>query len=348
MSTYQALIRDNRYPPGQPVGAQHLRPPARPNLSIGTTRLSVPPYALSPPGTSGERALCASIERAHSELAKALARYPGHWQSLIERMPESESLRATRLFFGTARMSERGKAILVRKLMLALEQAGQSDDRHLMRMLEVFRLSPAFCTQLYLGLDSPVDAPIKAAYDRWRQAVNALAERFYLLAMKLVWQRSVLEHEQDELFSRATASLIAAAERHQPALGSFSAYAYRHIELGLLSSHKDIERSTADPDPERMLEQTQHEQQHETQSQFEIQQHENGQLIESAMQALDCQERQVIQALFQGNSRIPQSASGLARQMGLTKGRISQIKTQALKKMRTALESQGLTSEGVL
>ena len=311
-------------------------------LKAGGFQAAIHETLAKPLAPNQEADLGLNIELTQKQFAKALAATPATWNSTYKALGESAELRVKRLLLDSAQLPTTAIDHLDRT-MLAVNPDNQGSEHALCWVIESHRLCPDFLLRLYSnGGDLTVIAGPE--YAQWRKAVNALVEQFYRAAIKIYWGavRSG-DQDPDEVTSDAMRVLIRCAERYNPDKGSFGAFFMtfaRYAQLKRLHSKLDEASNRADlPDDSFQMDKllSDSDTLNTCEPELSVGRSQTAEIIQGLVTELPEQERLVISHYFD-MARQSETQRDLAKRMGLTPGRISQIKSLALKKLKRRLK----------
>ncbi|KRW83724.1 hypothetical protein AQ621_16880 (plasmid) [Marinobacter sp. P4B1] len=314
-------------------------------MKAGGFQAAIDEEATRPIAQNQELELGKVIAVTQKRLAKTLISDPGLWREEYSRLGDEAPLRVKRFLIDCSSLSKSAVDHLDRT-MLSLSHNSPGSEYALTWMIESHRLCPEFLTRIYYQVGT-ASASAKSAFMQWRHAINSLTEQFYHAAIKIYWSavRSG-DQDPDEVTSDAMSLLIRCAERYNPERGSFAAYFMtfaKYAQMKRLHSKLDeaaMRTDMPDEHQEALVLMSSPDNHAANRPELDVSQKQMTAIVQRLIGELSEEERLIVAHHFD-MGRQNETQASLAKRMNLTKGRISQIKSAALKKLKRRLEECG-------
>lgn len=206
-----------------------------------------------------------------------------------------------------------------------------------------FRFRAEFIFQLMHEFGAEPPRKVQRLFCCWRQSVNRLVEHFYPAALKVYWESKRLATDfSDDAFSDAFMLIIKCAERFNPSNGSFISFftvyqRYSRTYRDNVSKHEipeddinwEVVQSLGLCDESMPF--------HDPGLTIEAQSLQK--YIQALIRKLSINERLVVDNSF-GISHHSIAQKDLAEDLGLSNGRLSQLKRSALASLKRMIENE--------
>jgi len=296
-------------------------------------------------GQPMEHQIARDIGFSLTSLFRAAGKRPDIWSAALKRMAPHSPTQARRAFrqFMSWNNNQRSKAMSA--LEIAIDRAADDQGELLQGVISKYQLSPGLAHTLFACWPASERDAISEPYNRWRDAVNKLVNKYQRLAFKLANQQRQRTGGDEEWVSYAFFALIKAAEMYDdPGKAEFMTFAYRWIQYELKkTSEREYESAkltslTLDTHSEAKLLLNGDEKalvglMANPDQQFMAV--NRAKEVCSVISLLTERERFVIRRLYGLNEEeLTSTADQISRDIGVTRARIYQIKASAFSKIR--------------
>jgi len=324
------------------------KPRPRVKIEMDGYQASVPAQRFEGLNRDSERALGEIIINSQRLLALELAQHESLFAKIYKNQGETPFARVTGAILGSRHFDE-ATIMQIDRVFMAVGGNLPSSAETLRVMLSRYNIKAELIFQMFEALPLCISGRIPQFFSEWRLSVNALVEHFYPAALKVYWgNKRRVTGRSDEAFSDAMMLMIKCAERYNPDHGSFlslfTTY-YKYVELEATSTRQQDQMS-CDPDWESVLELRSIQDDWSRVSSDDpaiiIEMESQARQLQRIIRDLSTIERIVIDNSFE-IGRQSTNQRKLAADLGLSPGRLSQLKRGALSFMKRKLENETLT-----